>query len=146
MLDGFEFSFLEDYVSPLVFDEGDDVAYSRFEFATDLLCEGDSEAWLHAAVGDDSGHVLLSEFSFGRSYYVVFCQNGIMVCFKFFQVGFCAGGRLTKVAFVVLTCNENENTGLSDVELQQELERTITETRTIDGKWTVEKVTVLEDP
>jgi len=52
-------------------------------------------------------------------------------------------GRLTKVAFVVLTCNENANTGLSDVELQQELERTITETRTIDGRWSIEKVTVL---
>jgi len=32
------------------------------------------------------------------------------------------------------------------VELQQELERTITETRTIDGKWSVDKVTVLGDP
>jgi hypothetical protein len=55
-------------------------------------------------------------------------------------------GRLTKVAFVVLTCNENADTGLSDVELQQELERTITETRTIDGRWSVDKVTVLGDP
>jgi hypothetical protein len=54
-------------------------------------------------------------------------------------------GRLTKVAFVVLTCNENAETGLSDVELQQELERTITETRTIDGRWSVDKVTVLGD-
>jgi hypothetical protein len=53
---------------------------------------------------------------------------------------------LTKVAFIVLTCDENADTGLSDVELQQELERTITETRTIDGKWSVDKVTVLGDP
>jgi len=77
---------------------------------------------------------------------VVFCHNGEMVGFKFFQVRFCAGGRLTKVAFVVLTCDENADTGLSDVELQQELERTITETRTIDGRWSVDKVTVLGDP
>jgi len=54
--------------------------------------------------------------------------------------------KLTRIAFIVLTCNENSNTGRSDDELQQELERTITETRTIDGKWTIEKVTVLEDP
>lgn len=54
-------------------------------------------------------------------------------------------GRLTKVAFVVLTCNENANTGLSDVELQQELERTLTENRTIDRRWSVQKVSVLAD-
>ena len=54
-------------------------------------------------------------------------------------------GKLAKVAFVVLTCNENGN-DVSEEALQRELERTIRETRTIDGKWSVEKVTVLEDP
>ena len=46
---------------------------------------------------------------------------------------------------MVLTCDENADTGLSDMELQQELERTITENRTIDGRWSVQKVTILTD-
>jgi len=61
-------------------------------------------------------------------------------------LGWLCLGRVTKVALVVLTYSENADTGLSDVELQQELERTITETRTIDGRWSVDKVTVLGDP
>ena len=52
-------------------------------------------------------------------------------------------GKNTKLAFIVLTCNENASAAVSDDSLQQELERTIRETRTIDGKWTIEKVTVL---
>jgi hypothetical protein len=55
-------------------------------------------------------------------------------------------GRPTKFAFVVLTCEENSSTGLSDMELQRELERSITETRTIDDRWSVQKVSVLADP
>ena len=54
--------------------------------------------------------------------------------------------RTTKVAFIVLTFDGDSNANRSEDELQQELERTITETRRIDGKWSVEKVTVVEDP
>jgi len=61
-------------------------------------------------------------------------------------VGWLRLGRLARVALVVLTCNENADTDVSDDELQQELKRSLTETRMIDGKWVVEKVTVLEDP
>jgi hypothetical protein len=61
------------------------------------------------------------------------------------MLGWLSLGRLAKVAFVVLTCNENGN-DVSEEALQRELERTITETRTIDGKWSVEKVTVFEAP
>jgi hypothetical protein len=76
---------------------------------------------------------------------------GKMVGFKFFLLGLPSRvaeglGKNTKLAFIVLTCNENASTAVSDDSLQQELERTIRETRTIDGKWTIDKVTVLEDP
>jgi hypothetical protein len=69
---------------------------------------------------------------------------------KSFQLGFVLGwlrlGRRTKVAFIVLACDGDSNANRSEDELQQELERTIMETRRIDGKWSVEKVTVVEDP
>jgi hypothetical protein len=41
-------------------------------------------------------------------------------------------GRPTRIALVVLTSNENASIGLSDVELEQELERTIVEKRTVN--------------
>jgi len=77
--------------------------------------------------------------------------SGKMVELKFDRVGLpfrvAEGlGKNTKLAFIVLTCNENASAAVSDDSLQQELERTIRKTRTIDGKWTIEKVTVLEDP
>jgi hypothetical protein len=51
-----------------------------------------------------------------------------------------------KIALVVLKYNGNAESGTSVEALQQELERGITENRTIDTKWAVEKVTVLDDP
>jgi hypothetical protein len=58
----------------------------------------------------------------------------------------CLLGNPTKIAFVVLKYSGNAESGASAEALQQELERGITENRTIDTKWAVEKVTVLDDP
>ena len=51
-----------------------------------------------------------------------------------------------KIAFIVLTQNKNTETGVPAQMLQQELERTIAEGRRIDEKWSVEKITVIDDP
>jgi len=74
--DGFEFCFLDDYVSMLVFDEGYDVSDFRFELLSNLLRQGDSESRLHTAVRDYSIHEPVAEWAFGKSYYAVEYHNG----------------------------------------------------------------------
>ena len=51
-----------------------------------------------------------------------------------------------RIALIVLTCNDNENMYAPENMLRQELERAMTEVRTINARWSLEKVTILEDP
>ena len=55
-------------------------------------------------------------------------------------------GRFTRIALIVLTCNDNEDTYAPENMLRQELERAITEVQKINTRWSLEKVTILEDP
>jgi len=51
-----------------------------------------------------------------------------------------------RIAFIVLTQNTNTEAGIPSHIIQQELEQTIAEDRRIDEKWSVEKITVIDDP
>lgn len=50
-----------------------------------------------------------------------------------------------KLAFVVLENNEHPDP-TSIQALQEELERDLTQNRTIPPRWSIEKITVLDDP
>lgn len=148
-LDGSQFCPLDDYVSTVILHEDDEIADLRLELLPDFFREGDAEARLHSAVSHDFVHALLGGCGFARSYYAVFRHNGKMVHLKPFQTGLAFEGLdlsgFSKVALIVLTRNGNADTDPSDEELRRELERMLTSSRTIHGKWTVERVTIFGD-
>ena len=78
--DCLELSFLNDYVSMFVFDEGYDVAHFRLELLSYPPRQGDSESGLYAAIRDYPVHEPIAEWVFGRSYYAVEYHNG--TCFR----------------------------------------------------------------